>query len=78
MMYVGMIETRSLQILLKSFHENYSDPFKKTHGNYIKKQGAKKLIKFLTILQLLIKMPRFIRVVWGTIFCLKNERRQTL
>ena len=30
MMYVGMIETRSLKILLKSFHENYSDLFKKT------------------------------------------------
>ena len=29
-MYVGMIETRSLKILLKSFHENYSDLFKKT------------------------------------------------
>ena len=29
-MYVGMIETRSLKILLKNFHENYSDLFKKT------------------------------------------------
>ena len=29
-MYIGMIETRSLKILLKSFHENYSDLFKKT------------------------------------------------
>ena len=28
-MYVGMIETRSLKILLKSFCENYSDLFKK-------------------------------------------------
>ena len=27
-----MIETRSLKILLKSFHENYSDLFKKQHG----------------------------------------------
>ena len=32
-MYLGMIETRSLKILLKSFHENYSDLFKKQHGN---------------------------------------------
>ena len=30
MMYIGMIETRPLKILLKSFHENYSDLFKKT------------------------------------------------
>ena len=30
-MYVGMIETRSLKILLKSFHENYSDLFKKNN-----------------------------------------------
>ena len=29
-MYVGMMETRSLKILLKGFHENYSDLFKKT------------------------------------------------
>ena len=29
-MYVGMIETRFLKILLRSFHENYSDLFKKT------------------------------------------------
>ena len=29
-MYIEMIETRSLKILLKSFHENYSDLFKKT------------------------------------------------
>ena len=28
-MYIGMIETRPLKILLKSFHENYSDLFKK-------------------------------------------------
>ena len=28
-MYVGMIETRSLKILLKSLHENYSDLLKK-------------------------------------------------
>ena len=32
MMNIGMIETRSLKILLKSFHENYSDLFKKQHG----------------------------------------------
>ena len=30
MIYVGMTKTRSLKILLKSFHENYSDLFKKT------------------------------------------------
>ena len=30
-MYVGMIETRSLKILLKSFHENYDDLFKKNN-----------------------------------------------
>ena len=29
-MYVGMIETSSFKILLKSFHENYSDLFEKT------------------------------------------------
>ena len=29
-MYIGMIETRSLKIFPKSFHENYSDLFKKT------------------------------------------------
>ena len=29
-MYVGMIERRSLKILLKSFHENYSDLYIKT------------------------------------------------
>ena len=29
-MYEGMIETSYLKILLKSFHENYSDLFKKT------------------------------------------------
>ena len=29
-MYVRMIETRSHKILLKSFHETYSDLFKKT------------------------------------------------
>ena len=34
-MYVGMIETRSLKILLKSFHENYSDLFKKTTWYFI-------------------------------------------
>ena len=28
-MYEGMIETSYLKILLKSFHENYSDLFKK-------------------------------------------------
>ena len=33
-MYVGMIETRSLKILLKSFHENYSDLLKKQHGRF--------------------------------------------
>ena len=32
-MYVGMIETRSLKILLKSFHGNYSDLFIKTRYN---------------------------------------------
>ena len=34
-MYIGMIETRSLKILLKSFHESYSDLLKKnnTVGN---------------------------------------------
>ena len=32
MIYVQMIETRTLKILLKSFHENYSDLFKKQHG----------------------------------------------
>ena len=26
-MYIGMIETRSLKMLLKGFHENYSDLF---------------------------------------------------
>ena len=31
-MYVGMIETRFLKISLKSFHENYSDLFKKQHA----------------------------------------------
>ena len=31
-MYVGMIETRSLKMLLKSFCENYSYLFKKQHG----------------------------------------------
>ena len=31
-MYVEMIETRSLKILLNSFHKNYSDLFKKQHG----------------------------------------------
>ena len=31
MMYVGMIETRSLKILPKSFHENYTDLFKKNN-----------------------------------------------
>ena len=31
-MCVGMIETRSLKILLKGFHENYSDLLKKQHG----------------------------------------------
>ena len=30
-MYIGMIETRSLKILLKSFHENYSDLLKKNN-----------------------------------------------
>ena len=33
-MYVGMIKTRSLEILLKSFHKNYSDLFKKTTRYY--------------------------------------------
>ena len=33
-MYVGMIETRSLKILLKSFHGNYDDMFKKYHDMY--------------------------------------------
>ena len=28
-MYVGMIEARSPKMLQKSFHENYSDLFKK-------------------------------------------------
>ena len=32
MMYIGTIETRSLKILSKSFHENYSNLFKKQHG----------------------------------------------
>ena len=35
MMYVRMIETRSLKILLKSFHKNYSDLFKKQHGSIL-------------------------------------------
>ena len=35
-MYVEMIETRSLRILLKSFHENYSDLLKKQRWNEIK------------------------------------------
>ena len=35
-MYVGMIETRSLKILLKSFHDNYSDLFKKNNTVGIK------------------------------------------
>ena len=30
-MYVGMIETRSLKILLKSSYENFSDLLKKQH-----------------------------------------------
>ena len=34
-MYVGMIEARSLKIFLKSFHENYSDLFKKQHGGRV-------------------------------------------
>ena len=34
-MYMGMIETRSLKILLKSFYENYSNLFKKT-TRYVK------------------------------------------
>ena len=32
MMYVRMIETSSLKILMKSFHENFSDLIKKQHG----------------------------------------------
>ena len=39
MMYVEKTETRSFKILLKSFHENYSDLFKKTTrylGSYIR------------------------------------------
>ena len=31
-MYVGMIEARSLKILLKNFQGNYSNLFKKQHG----------------------------------------------
>ena len=31
-MYVGMIETRFLKMLLRSFYGNYSDLFKKQHG----------------------------------------------
>ena len=31
-MYTGMIEIRSLKILLKSFHENYGDLIKKQHS----------------------------------------------
>ena len=34
-MYIGMIETKSLKILLKSFQENYSDLLKKQHGIYL-------------------------------------------
>ena len=34
-----MIETRSLKILLKSFHENYSDLFKKTTRCICEKNG---------------------------------------
>ena len=30
-----MIETRSLKILLKSFHEKYSDLFIKQHGKFL-------------------------------------------
>ena len=40
-MYVGMIEIRSLKMLLKSFHENYSDRFKKIR-QYFKKGKAEK------------------------------------
>ena len=32
-----MIETRFLKILLKSFHENYSDLLKKQHGKFLVK-----------------------------------------
>ena len=35
-MYEGMIETSYLKILLKSFHENYSDLLKKQHGMFTK------------------------------------------
>ena len=34
MLYVGMIEAKSLKMLLKSFHENYSDLFIKITRYY--------------------------------------------
>ena len=44
-MYVGMIGTRSLEMLLKSFHENYSDLFKKT-TRYLSPKAHQKMTTF--------------------------------
>ena len=38
-MCVGMIETRAHKILLKGFHENYSDLLKKQHGIFKRQKG---------------------------------------
>ena len=46
-MYVGMIGTRSLKMLLKNFHENYGDLFKK---NWYVIKGTLSNIIIITVL----------------------------
>ena len=36
-MYEGMIEAMSIKILLRGFHENYSDLLKKQHSMWLPK-----------------------------------------
>ena len=57
-MYVGMIETRSLKMLLKSFHENYSDLFIKITWYLI-------LIIFQIIYDIILNTYVYSQVAWN-------------
>ena len=51
-MYIGMIETRSLKMLLKSFHGNYSDQLKKiTWYKVYKVLGAEVFCQYVPLPQ---------------------------
>ena len=61
-MYEGMIETSYLQILLKSFHENYSDRLKKQHSNKYQSH-VRDLIK-VSLQLLFVQVFRLLLASW--------------